>query len=303
MHEAFTQLSSGRATVPVRMNLELDSEQGRALIMPAYSPDLHRLGYKLVSIMDKNQQQGLPLIQAMVLLFDATTGRALALMDGEHLTALRTGAASGLATDLLSRKNASVAAIIGTGVQARFQLEAICQVRTIQKVTVLGRNSARAERFAHEMSERLGLSVEVTSTPRKLACADIICTATTATAAVFAHENLRPGVHINAVGSYKPGMCEIPVATIVRAKVVVDHRESCLREAGDLIAPLKTGQIKPEHIHAELGEIAAGNKSGRESAEEITVFKSVGNAIQDLLAANHVLINAEKMNLGKQVEL
>ncbi len=303
MHGAFVQLSQGKAVVPVRLNMEIPKESARLLLMPAYLSESRKISVKLVSIMDNNLAHGLPYIQALLFVLDGETGEPLAIMDGELLTAVRTGAASGLATRLLAREDAQVAAIVGAGVQGRFQLEAVCEVRPIERAIIFSRSPETAERLAAEMSRELSIQVHTGKRPEELAEADIICTATTATAPVFEHRHLGAGVHINAVGAYKDTMCEIPAETIAAAKVVVDHRASCLSEAGDLMQAISQGLIDGEHIHAELGEVAADEKPARESNTEITIFKSVGNAVQDLAAACRVLENAERIGLGTKVRL
>jgi ornithine cyclodeaminase/alanine dehydrogenase-like protein (mu-crystallin family) len=240
----------------------------------------------------------------LVTVVDATTGEPVAVMDGTYLTALRTGAASGAATDLLARQETSTAAIFGAGVQGRTQLEAVCAVRPIEKAWVYDISPQQAATFAAEMTQRLSLPVEVAGTPAEaVRQADVICTATTATSPVFDDADVRPGTHINAVGAYTPHMQEIPVETVLRAKVVIDHRESSLAEAGDLIIPLQQGRMTEGHIYAELGEISAGVKPGRTSAEEITLFKSVGVAVQDVAAASAVLKAARRLGLGTDVSL
>jgi ornithine cyclodeaminase/alanine dehydrogenase-like protein (mu-crystallin family) len=246
---------------------------------------------------------GLPLIHALVLLNDARTGRSIAVLDGEGLTAIRTAAAAGLATELLARREAEVAAIFGAGVQGRMQLEALCAVRPIAQAYVFDPDSQRAAAFCREMSEKLSLAVIAADSPAQLLNADVICTATTSSTPVFAHKDIRPGAHINAIGAYKPGEREIPEATVRAAKVVVDQREACLSEAGDIVIPIQQGLITPEHIHAEIGEIAAGRKTGRCSDTEITLFKSVGNAIQDAAVASQALERARTLGLGLEVRL
>jgi len=303
MEKAFSQLSGGQATVPLRVGIDMPKTAGTALFMPVYLPDIDKAGVKVVSVFRDNPQIGLPMIDALVMVMNAANGQPLAVMNGEVLTAMRTGAASGLATRLLSRKNSQVAAIIGAGAQAYTQLEAVCSVRDIKHVFIMDIEADRAEKFANEMSEKLSLSIEVIRDESKLKEADIICTATSSFTPVFKDINLKPGVHINGIGSYKPPMQEIPEDTIVRAKVVVDSREACLSEAGDLIQPLKNGRITEKHIHAELGEIVNGVKTGRVDEEEITLFKSVGNAVQDLAAANIVVQKAEEMGLGTIVSI
>lgn len=303
MEEAFSQLSSSEATVPLRVGIDMPKTNGNALFMPVYLPIIDKVGVKVVSIFKDNPKIGLPMIDALVMVMDAANGQPLAVMNGEVLTAMRTGAASGLATRLLSRENSQVVAIIGAGAQAYTQLEAVCSVRDIKHAFVMDIKTERAERFAEAMSEKLSLPVEVIKDENALKEADIICTATSSSNPVFSDKNLKPGVHVNGIGSYKLHMQEIPEETIIRAKIVVDSRSACLSEAGDLIQPIKNEKITEEHIHAELGEIVNGTKTGRTDEEEITIFKSVGNAVQDLAAANLVLKKAEEINLGTIVQI
>ena len=271
--------------------------------MPVYIPDLEQVGLKFLSLFGDNPQQGLPTIQAIVVVMDATNGIPLALMDGAVLTALRTGAGSGAATDVLARRDARVAAIFGAGVQGRTQLEALCAVRDIEYAYIFDADLQRAECFAKEMSAYLRRSVYVPASQDILSQADIICTATTSATPVFDDTHLKPGVHINAIGSYKPHIREIPGETVARARVVVDHRSSCLEEAGDLLIPMQEGLFNEDHLYAEVGELVRDEKPGRTSDEEITIFKSVGNAVQDLTAASYVLKEAERLNLGTIVAL
>lgn len=302
MKEAFVQLSSGEAAVPLRTSLDLPESQGGALFMPVHLPGTGQFGLKVVAVCPDNPAHNLPLIHALVMVFDAETGVPKAVLDGEYLTALRTGAASGLATDLLARKQAEVVAIFGAGKQSRSQLEAVCTVRAIKHAYIFDLNEQEENKFIDDMAWNLGISIEP-GKASKLTEADVICTATTSASPVFSHANLNPGVHINAIGSYQPHVQEIPPETVVAAKLVVDQREACLSEAGDLLQPIKEGLIGEDHVWAEIGEIAAGDYSGRESDSDITLFKSVGNAVQDLAAANQVIRNAEKMQLGQDFQL
>jgi len=303
MRNAFLQLATGEAVVPLRSNIDMPKENAGALFMPAYLPDISKISLKTVTINKDNPERGLPMIQAMVMIFDAVTGSPVAVMDGEHLTAMRTGAVSGLATDLLARKDATVVAIIGTGAQGKTQLEAVCEVRDIKKAIVFDLNKECAYAFAEKMSKKLNIEVSPAISPYDISMADIICTATSSNRPVFDDANLRTGVHINGVGSYRPDMCEIPAETIVRAKVVIDQSTAALSEAGDLIQPIEKGLINRDHIHAELGEILDGKKAKRENEEEITVFKSVGVAVQDLATAHKVIESARKLGLGTEVSL
>lgn len=286
--EAFIQLSSGQARVPARTSLELPEFRTTALVMPAYLPGTKLLGLKLISLCEDNPAKGLPLAQAVIILMDAETGTPLAVLDASYLTAVRTGAASGAATDALARKDARVAAIFGAGVQGRTQLEAVASVRPLEKALIFDVDPRAAARFAEEMGPKLSLRVEPAPSPQALREADIVCTATTSAVPVFADADLKPGAHINAVGSYKPHVRELPAETVARARIFVDHRSSALEEAGDLIIPLRAGLIDESHILAEIGAVLAGLAQGRLSDDEITLFKSVGNAVQDLAVAGLV---------------
>jgi len=304
MKGAFAQLSTGQADVPLRVALDVPRHNGVTLFMPAYLAADDQMAVKIVSVFNDNPAKGLPLIHALVVVVDATTGEPAAVMDGTYLTALRTGAASGAATDLLAREDASTAAIFGAGAQGRTQLEAVCAVRPVQEAWVYDVSRERAAAYAAEMSERLSLPVRVAETPAEAVHrADVICTATTSTKPVFADADVRPGTHINAIGAYTPQMQEIPAETVLRAKVVIDHHEASLAEAGDLLIPLRQGLMTEDHIYAELGEIAAGLKPGRKLPEEITLFKSVGVAVQDVAAASAVLEAARRLGLGSEVAL
>jgi ornithine cyclodeaminase/alanine dehydrogenase-like protein (mu-crystallin family) len=299
MRDAFAQLSRGEVTLPTRVRLDAPAEHGAALVMPCHSAALKIFSLKMATVFHDNAKRGLPTIQSTVLLADGSTGTQLAVMDGASLTAIRTGAASGLATDLLARPDASVVAVIGTGVQARAQLEAVCCVRRIRFARVFGRHAEAAGCFAQEMGPRLGVTVQrAASTTEALRDADVICTATSSTTPVFADADIPRGAHINAVGSYRPDMVEIPSATVCRARVVVDHYASAMEEAGDLLAPLRAGLIQEAHFATELGDVVLGRIPGRRGAGEITLFKSVGIAIQDLCAAARTLANARQLGIG-----
>ena len=304
MKEAFRQLSAGEAVVPPRTHIEAGRPPGDAIFMSSYSPAAGRMGVKVITLFGGNAALGLPLIQAIMVVLDAATGSPLAVMDGTSLTAIRTGAASGAATDVLARPEAAVAAIFGAGPQARTQLEAVCAVRPIRRARIFDVRAEQAAMLAREMSQALGIPVEPAACPSDaLAGADVVCTATTSPAPVFADGDLAPGVHINAIGSYKPSVREIPGETVRRARVVVDHLPTALAEAGDLLIPMSQGLIGKDHIHAELGEIIGGRKKGRESPGQVTLFKSVGIALQDLLAADKVLAAAQRLNLGTELQI
>jgi ornithine cyclodeaminase/alanine dehydrogenase-like protein (mu-crystallin family) len=289
MKAAFAQLSTGRADVPLRAALQVDRHNGVTLFMPAYLAADDQMAVKIVSVFNDNPAKGLPLIHALVVVVDATTGRPAAVMDGTVLTALR---------------DVRTVAVFGAGAQGRTQLEAVCAVRPIREARVYDVAPEQAVAYADEMSQRLSLPVRVAETPAgAVRQADVICTATTSSSPVFEDADVRPGTHINAVGAYTPHMQEVPAETVLRARVVIDHREASLAEAGDLLIPLQQGLMTEAHIYAELGEIVAGRKPGRASSEEITLFKSVGVAVQDVAAAGAVLEAARRLGLGTEVAL
>ena len=303
---AFAALSCGEATVPVRTRIAAPAHGGTALYMPAYLQAGQSLGIKAVSVYPGNRDRGLPMIFAAVLLQDAATGRPTALLEGTYLTALRTGAATGAATDLLARPDASRLALLGTGGQALTQLEGVCAVRPVNMVSVCGRDAARVSLFverAQSLPFAQGIQFQHAATPPEaVRMADVVVTATTARAPLFGPADIRAGTHINAIGAFTPEMQEVPPELVVRAKLVVDSREACLAEAGDILIPMRLGLISTAHIYAELGELVAGRKPGRVSPDEITLFKSVGNAVQDLAVSQLALEQAERQGLGQVME-
>lgn len=304
MKEAFEELSAGRVTMPARTHVDVPASGGTALFMPCHANRFGKIGVKVVSVFGGNRGKGLPAIQGIVFLLDGETGTPLAILDGTYLTALRTGATSGAATDLLARADATTVAILGAGVQGRAQLEAVCTVRSIRKAWVYDVVPESAETFAEEMST--ALSVEVTVAPsskQAVQGADVVCAATVSSTPVFADADIAGGTHVNAVGSYEPEVQEVPAETVLRSLVVVDHREAALEETGDLIIPIERGLMKDTDIHAELGEIVAGTAPGRTSADQVTLFKSVGVAIQDLAVGARVLERGQAQHLGQIVRL
>lgn len=283
----FIALSTGKANVPVRGVLPV--EGNTTLTMPAHIHGSAVSTVKVISVYPGNAMLGLPTVLGNVLVLDAKTGETLALIDGASLTALRTGAASGLATDLLALPDAHVLAVIGAGKQARTQVEAVCAVRPIDQIRVYSLRNADV--FADEL--RIHYPVASVTVAPDLAVAlrgvQVVVAATNSRTPVVSLEHLGAGVHVNGVGSFRPDMQEIAADVVSRAKIVVDHRESAWAEAGDLIIPRDLGMISESSVHAELGEIAAGLRPGRESAGEITFFKSVGNAVQDAAVAERIV--------------
>ena len=303
MREAFSALSHGKAIMPTRMRLNMEPDNANALFMPVYLPGSKRVGVKTVTNNIDNIAKNLPIVHAMMMVFDSETGVPLAVMNGEVITAMRTGAVSGLATSLLARKDSRIAAIIGTGTQGETQLEAVCAARPIARAYVFDLNGDKARAFAEKMAKKLKIEVLAAEAPEALTEADVICTATPSKTPVFDHLRLKRGVHINGVGSYKPDMLEIPAETVAEAKVVVDRMESCLAEAGDLVQPLERGVITGDHIHGELGDVVTGKIAAREDDEEITFFKSAGVAVQDLVCADLVITRGKERKLGTTLAL
>ena len=301
--KTFIELSDGRAVVPPRIQLDVPEHGGTTLIMPGYLPDRGQMAVKIVSVFGDNPERGLPVINALVVVVDSETGRPACVMDGTTLTALRTGAASGAATELLAREDARSVGVFGAGVQGRTQLEAVCAVRPIETAWVFDVRREAASAFAEEMSGRLSIDVRVAEHASRAAGADIVCTATTAGTPVFADAHVQPGAHINAVGVFKPHLQEIPEETVARATIVVDSRGACLEEAGDILVPISKGLLSEQSIRVELGEVAAGKKPGRTAPDEVTFFKSVGIAVQDVAAAAAVMSRARELALGTSVTL
>jgi len=293
---AFGQFSAGKAVVPLRSRLH--TEKGVTLLMPAYLRETKNLAVKIVSIYGENPGLHLPTVTAVVTVLDPDTGMPLAFMDGDSLTAIRTGAAGGLAADLLSRKDARQVVLFGAGVQGRSQLRAVMAVRSIEKVFVIDHAEEKAKDLAEEIRTwPHAPTVHIPSLIREAVQeADIILAATTSKTPLFDGNDLKPGTHVTGVGAFTPDMQEIDEDTVRRARVIVDSREACLAEAGDIIK-------SRAHIDAELGDIVNGRHPGRRTNEEITFFKSVGLAAQDAAAAAAVLARAEKKGLGTIVEM
>ena len=303
MRDAFTASSDGRADVPLRTHLPVPDSSASALFMPAATSLPPRLGSKILTLFPDNPSKGRPFIHGLVIMFDTRTGRPAGVLEGMTLTAIRTGAASGLATQLLARRNSSTVGIIGSGAQARTQLEAVCTVRKITEVRVFSPTLKHARRFAREMSN-VGPVPEVRvakSAGEAADGADVICAATPAVRPVLGLGDISRGAHINAVGSFTPKMREIAPALVQRAKLFVDSKEAALAEAGELIDCVADGSIGRELV--ELGEVVSGTETGRENNDHITLFKSVGLAVQDLCAAEVALRRAKRLGIGTVAKL
>jgi ornithine cyclodeaminase len=307
VEQGFIRLAQGNATVPLRTHLRVSEHNADSFYMPAYVGGADpALGLKVVSVFPHNlERYGAPSIHAIVMLLDPATGKPAAILDGTYLTALRTGAASGVATRHMAREDARGLAIIGAGAQALPQVLAVCAVRPIEAIWISNRNQERATTLASRL-EHEGVRAEVhlaSSVEQALAEADVICCATSSPDPLFEDRMLKPGTHINGVGSYKPTLAEVPPTTVARARLVVDQRAAAWAEAGDLVQARDNGFITEAHVVAELGQVASGAIKGRDDSEQITFFKSVGNAVQDLAVASLALARSAELGLGAEITL
>ena len=305
VEEAFKQLALGNVVMPQRTAIRAEQHHGLHLGMPAYiGGENDTLGLKIVTVYGDNPAKyNLPTTIGILVLNDPRTGAPIAIMDASYLTAMRTGAVSGVATKYLARRDAKTAGIFGAGVQARTQLVGVAASRQLESALVYSLVAEEAARYAGDMSAQLGIPVRVAGSAEAVLEADIICTASTATTPLFSGNALRPGTHINGVGSHSPGARELDTDTIKRAKVIADQKSACLVEAGDIMIPIEEGSIGEDHISAELGEVVAGMKPGRESDTEITLFKSVGLALQDVSTATAVYHAAREKGIGQEVAI
>ncbi len=302
---AMADLSAGRASVPDRVAALVPEYEGLLAAMPGFVPSAGVLMSKLVSLFPHNAGAGLPTHQAVIVTFDPTTGRPAALLDGTVITAARTGACSALSARLLAREDATILAILGTGVQARSHARAMCRVRPIQQIRIAGRDPAKAAALAAELSSEVPAKVRATPSYREaLDGADIACATTHAVEPVVRRAWLTAGVHVTSVG-YNPAGREVDDATIADAMVCVESRQAALAPfpagSSDLLMPIQNGVVTADHLHAELGELVAGIKPGRSSRNQITLYKSVGVAAQDAAAAALVLTAARKQRIGEEI--
>ena len=305
VEEGFKHFCLGKAIMPQRPVIRVEKQDGVVLVMPAYITPMNAMAIKVLTIYPRNpKEHNLPSTLGTVMVNDPETGKLLSLMDGGYITAMRTGAAGGIATKYLSRKNSKTIGIIGAGVQARTQLMAACEVRDIKKAKIYDARPEATKEYANEMSKKLGVEVvAVDSSKDAVTGVDIVTTCSTAAEPVFDGSWITEGTHINGIGSHRPDLRELDTTIIKRSKIVVDSKAACLAEAGDLILPIKEGAITEGHIYAELGEIILGTKPSRTSDSEITLFKSVGLAIQDASTAIKAYELAERNKTGKLVEI
>lgn len=303
VEKAFGELSNGTAVLPLR--IAITPPEGLAVYMPAYLKDMQALACKVVSVYKNNPlKHDLPTTIGKVLLQDPETGDVVCIMDGGYLTAVRTGAASGVATKYLARNDrGQTCAIFGAGVQAKMQLWAMTSVRDLAKAYVYDISEEATDKFISEMGPKLDLEIVRAGSPDDALEADLICTATSSATPVFNGSKVKEGAHINGIGSHTPNARELDTEIVKRSKFVGDSREACFKEAGDLIIPLKEGSIPESHFHAELGDLITGKKEGRTDDKEITLFKSNGIAIQDAATAKLVYEKAVKAGIGVRVEI
>jgi alanine dehydrogenase len=304
---AMADLSAGRASVPNRVGAFVEEREGMLAAMPGYTPSAEALASKLVTLFPHNAGAGPPTHQAVIVVFEPKDGRPAALLDGTAITAIRTGAGSALATRLLAREDCATLAILGTGVQARSHARAVPLVRAFEEVRIAGRNRDKAEALAEELAGELDLPVRAAASWAE-ACegADVVCATTHPGEPVVRREWLTPGAHVTSVG-YDPRGREVDDATVAESVLVVESRAAVLAPlpAGsrDVREPIERGLIDADHLHAEVGELVLGTRPGRTSPDEITLYKSVGVAVQDGAAAALVLRAARDRGAGHEIEL
>jgi len=303
LEKAFTELANGTAVLPLRIGIKPPG--GLSLYMPAFLQEMNALACKVVTVYKDNPaKHNMPTTIGKVLLQDSETGNVISIMDGGYLTAVRTGAVSGLATRYLAREDGGqVAGIFGAGVQAKMQLWGVYEARNIVKALVHDKFPDAAQKFAEEMGKKLNIPIDIVADPEDVLAADIICTATSSPTPIFDGNLVREGTHINGIGSHTPNARELDTAVVKRSLFIADSKEGCLSEAGDIMIPIQDGELTVDHIHAELGEIITGKKTGRTSESQITLFKSNGLAIQDAATAKLVYDMAVKKGIGREVDI
>ena len=301
VEKAFGELAAGTAEMPDRTVL-IDPEVGGWIaFMPAYLKSSGALGAKAVTVYKQNPDKfGLPTTLATIVLLDQNSGQTVSVMDGGFLTAIRTGAVTGVATRHLARKDASVGGILGAGVQARAQVLAMCTAANLEKMMIYAVDAPEAlKAFANGLASDTGVEMVIASSGREV-CenADVLALATTAANPIVDGDWFKPGAHINAIGSHAPGVRELDTKTLKRARVVCDTKTACLLEAGDIQIPIEAGEYSADEIHGDLGDVVNGTIAGRDNDEQITLFKSVGLAVQDLSCANLVYEKAKETGTG-----
>jgi alanine dehydrogenase len=304
----FRALARGEATVPERLRLDVPAQKGVLLEMPAYlgslnSPEESALGTKIVSVFEQNIVRGLDAVQAVYLLLDSTTGVPLALMEGRFITAIRTAATSAVATSFMTEAGAKRLAVFGAGVQAQTHIGAMIEVAEVRHVMIVSRSADKIGALVDRVRDMFGLPCEVVSAERAAATANLICTCTSSRTPLFDGRLLKEGTHINAVGAFTASTRELDSETIRRARVIIDAESSAGREAGEILIPMSEGAIPEGHVKGTLAEVVSGKVAGRESPSEITVFKSCGLAIEDLVTARLAYSRAIAGGVGTRVNL
>ena len=303
LEQAFGELASGSAVMPQRTAVADSDVNGWYAFMPAQLKSMGALGVKSVTVYKDNPSaHSLPATLATIVLMDAQTGQTIAVMDGGYITAMRTGAVTGLATKYLARDDARVDGLMGSGVQARTQPLGMASGAQLERAMVFSLDPPDARHaFADDASELLGIPVGVSESGEELVRnVDVLSLATTATTPIISSDWIQPGLHINGIGSHAVGVREIDTGTMVRAKLVCDNVDACLAEAGDVQIPIEEGAMTPDDIYGEIGELITGAKPGRESDDEVTLFKSVGLSIQDISAAHYVYGRAVEEGAGTE---
>ncbi|MPZ74977.1 MAG: ornithine cyclodeaminase family protein [Deltaproteobacteria bacterium] len=304
LERAHIQYSTGKAVMPVRLVVPVPQIEGRITSMPGYLNENKALGMKVVTYFHNNDKQNLPAILATIMLFSAATGKMIAVMDGGYITAIRTACASAMATKVLANQNTPVLGILGAGVQAKAHIEALCRVRKFDKIKIYSPSGTSAASVKKKLEAEVGVAIEVVKSAEDTVYgADLIVTATTAKEPILKAEWVKPGAHINAVGSHRPDRREIDGATVARSKVVVDCREAIVAECGDILLALEEKSIKEAAVQTEIGAVLAGMKPGRNNTDEVTLYKSVGIAIQDVATAHLVYQKALERKIGTRVEI
>ena len=298
MRSAMIATSSGYVNLPVRSVAPVLNKTGLLAQMPGSSNELKHYGIKLLSLHSANTTKALPAIQGLVVMFEAETGIPVAILEAAQITAIRTAAASGLATQLLSREDAKSCGIFGNGVQAVSHIEAIKAVRPIEKVVVWGRNAEKTEVFTKEQQESVDCEVIATSDPTEAAQCDVVCTVTASKESILNGSWVKPGAHINLVGAHSLNSREADSELVAKSVIYVDSLESTLKEGGDIMIPIEEGVICESDVKGEIGKLLTGDIAGRKRDEQITLYKSHGIFTQDLYAADYVLARAKDVNAG-----
>ena len=295
---AMMAASQGDADIPPRLITPLPDDHGWLALMPGASSELKTYGAKIVGLHPANPDKSLPAVQGFVCLFDLDTGKPIGLVDGAAITAIRTAAASALATQWLAKEDALSCGILGTGAQAITHAEAMLAVRPLQEIIIWGRNMEKAAALCAELSSRYQCHFSAASHPAEAAACDIVCTVTGSSEPVLKGEWVKPGAHVNLVGAHALNTREADTALIVKSKVYVDLLESTRNEGGDIMIPVQEGAIDPSDIVGELGALIAGELPGRQHADDITTYNSLGITVQDLYAAHYVMTKARQTGVG-----